>query len=175
MTAFLTLIESQEEKSRFCAFYEKYIGMVLWIAGGKLNNNSFLAEECAQETFLYFAKHFSKVGDIYSPQTKAFVGVVATACAIRIFRKEIEKTSVIYEKAVSEYECEPNDLDSFDHLELKTAVSTLDDESRNFIYMKYFFGLKNKEISQITGDSEYLVRKKLASAIAAVKRNLKED
>lgn len=174
MTAFLTLIDSEEGRSRFCAFYGKYIGLVLWIAKSKLNHNSFLAEECAQETFLYFAKNFSKVGDLDSPKTKAFVGVVATAFAIKCFHKEIEKNSVL-SMAISEKNYDPHELDSFDELELKSAVDSLDDELKNLIYLKYFFGFKNKEISEMTGVSEYLVRTGLSRALKMIKNHLKED
>lgn len=174
MTAFLTLIDSEEGRSRFCAFYEKYIGLVFWIAKSKLNHNSFLAEECAQETFLYFAKNFSKVGDLDSPGTKAFVGVVATAFAIKCFHKEIEKISDSCVD-VNEKDYDPHELDAFDTLELKSAVDSLDDELKNLIYLKYFFGFKNKEISDMTGASEYLVRTRLLRALKTIKNHLKED
>lgn len=174
MTAFLTLIDSEEDKSRFCAFYEKYIGLVIWIAKSKLNNNQYLAEECAQETFLYFAKNFSKVGEVESPQTKAFVGVVATTFAIKCFHKEIEKKSS-EDDLLDEKDCDIKALDSFNEIELKNAVDAIDDELKNLIYLKYYFGFKNKEISKLTGESEYLIRKKLATALLNVKKNLKED
>lgn len=41
--------------------------------------------------------------------------------------------------------------------------------------MKFYLGFNNKEISSATGDSEYLVRKKLAKALEDIKENLKED
>lgn len=174
MTAFLTLIESEQDKSRFCLLYEKYIAMVIAICRAKLKDNQSLAEECAQETFLYLAKNFSKVGDISSPQMKAFVGVVASTYAIKCFHREIEKSSRI-ELSFKEKEINTEVFDRFSSVELKCAVDSLDEELRNLIYLKYFFGLTNKEISQLTGDSEYKVRSKLARALAAVKKNLKED
>lgn len=65
--------------------------------------------------------------------------------------------------------------DSFSSLELKSAIDALDDELKNIIYMKFYLGFNNKEISSATGDSEYLVRKKLAKALEDIKENLKED
>lgn len=56
---FLNLIDSAEDKEKFKHFYNKYVGMVIWIAKSRLRDNQSLAEECAQETFLYFAKNFS--------------------------------------------------------------------------------------------------------------------
>lgn len=80
---FLNLIDSAEDKEKFKHFYNKYVGMVIWIAKSRLRDNQSLAEECAQETFLYFAKNFSKIEEVDSLKTKSYVGVVATAYAIK--------------------------------------------------------------------------------------------
>ena len=92
MTAFLSLIDSPESAARFEAFYNKYIALVIGIAKEKLNNSQPLCEECAQETFLYLAKNFTKVDDLDSPRTRALVGIVASSCEIKIFHREFEKT-----------------------------------------------------------------------------------
>lgn len=173
MTAFLSLIDSPESAGRFEAFYNKYIALVLGIAKEKLNSSQPLCEECAQETFLYLAKNFTKVGDLDSPRTRALVGVVASSCAIKIFHREFEKNTRIFIAATQKYE--PADFDSFSSLELKSAIDALDDELKNIIYMKFYLGFNNKESSSATGDSEYLVRKKLAKALEDIKENLKED
>ena len=127
-----------------------YVNM--FIAKEKLNNSQPLCEECAQETFLYLAKNFTKVGDLDSPRTRALVGVVASSCAIKIFHREFEKNTRIFIAAAEKYE--PADFDSFSSLELKSAIDALDDELKNIIYMKFYLGFNNKEISSATGDSE---------------------
>lgn len=85
----------------------------------------------------------------------------------------MKKNTRIFIAETQKYE--PADFDSFSSLELKSAIDALDDELKNIIYMKFYLGFNNKEISSATGDSEYLVRKKPAKALDDIKENLKED
>ena len=53
MIAFLNLIDSAEGKKEFIILYNRYKDLLYWLAFSKVNNNED-AEECVQETFLYF-------------------------------------------------------------------------------------------------------------------------
>lgn len=175
MIVFLDLIDSAEEKDKFKQFYDKYIGMVIWIAKSRLRDNQSLAEECAQETFLYFAKNFSKIEEVDSLKTKSFVGVVATAYAIKCFHTEFERFPKVSD-AVLDYDEADDALSLYDLYELKNAITSLGDEMRTVIYMRYVVGMSLSEISSMCGMSEYLIRKNIRDARELIKKYLdKED
>ena len=66
---FLNLLDTQNEKNKFIKLYDTYSDLLYWIA---LKKTSCIedAEECVQETFLYVAKHFDKIGEINSKKKR---------------------------------------------------------------------------------------------------------
>lgn len=74
---FLNLLDTQNEKDKFIKLYDKYKNMLYWISYGKTQSCQD-AEECVQETFFYVAKHFEKIGDVNSSQTKGYLATIVT-------------------------------------------------------------------------------------------------
>ena len=81
---FLNLIDTQTEKDKFQLLYDTYCDLLYWIAL-KRTNCIEDAEECVQETFLYIAKHFDKIGEINSKKTKIYLSTIVTGFAIDIY------------------------------------------------------------------------------------------
>ncbi len=156
MIEFLNLIDDIEEKERFRKLYEKYNRLVMWISYQKLNDNQ-LAEDCVQETFLYLAKNFGKIGDVDSKETKCYVSTIAQGIAISRYKKE-QKIINYDESSISVPSLKMNE---YDKIELSYIVDTLPDEDKNLLYLKYVFGYKSSEISKLYGISDALVRKRL--------------
>ena len=103
---FLNLLDTQSEKDKFTALYEKYKNLLYYIAFSKVHNNE-VAEECVQETFFYVAKHFDKIGKVDSSKTKGYLAAVVTGFAIDYYNKEyngiIINTTVVPERIAEEY------------------------------------------------------------------------
>ena len=80
---FLNLLDTQNEKNKFIKLYDTYSDLLYWIA---LKKTSCIedAEECVQETFLYVAKHFDKIGEINSKKTKIYLSTIITGFAIQL-------------------------------------------------------------------------------------------
>lgn len=174
MIAFFNVIENNEDKNVFILLYEKYKNLVIWIALKHLGNNMHLAEECLQETFMYIAKNFSKISDIESPSTKKYIATIADAFAIKIYHKENK-----FDIADCEYELEnPDnkfDFNSFETIELKSAIDNLPERERSFLWLKYIYGYKSKEIAEIYDISDALVRKTIQLAKMHLKKIMKGD
>lgn len=83
---FLNLLDTQNEKDKFIKLYDKYKNMLYWISYGKTQSCQD-AEECVQETFFYVAKHFEKIGDVNSSQTKGYLATIVTGFSIDVYNK----------------------------------------------------------------------------------------
>ena len=57
MLVFLDLLDTQEQKNRFQQLYYEFNNLTMWIALQKLHNRQ-LAEEAAQDAWVYIAKNF---------------------------------------------------------------------------------------------------------------------
>lgn len=172
MMMFLSVIETPQDKSRFQQLYDKYLNLVMWISMQKLNNTT-LAEEAVQDTFMYIAKNFSKVGDIDSEATKNYIATIANGFAINKYNKENKSDSVFYDdtyKNINE-----SDFESYSLVELKSAINALSDENKNYFYLKYVYGCSSREIAKMYGISPELVRKRLQLAKQKIRNYLTES
>lgn len=169
---FLNTLDEQSDKDRFTELYNTYKDLLYWIALKKTNSRED-AEECVQETFLYVANNFEKVGEIKSKKTKCYLSTIVTGFAINVYRNSLKLNIVSNDDS--------NSLDdvgyfeNFDKVELLSVFEkSLDQESKIFFYLKYIYGYKSSEIAEIYKVNAPYVRKKLKLAREKLKQNLDE-
>ena len=166
MIAFLNLLDTQAEKEEFIKLYDKYKNLLYWIAFQKTNNIE-TAEECVQETFFYVAKHFDRIDDVESKRTKCYLSVIVNGFAVDVYNKSLNSdvASKDFENTSSEY------YDNLSTIELQSVFDkVLDDESKIFLYLKYIYHYKSKEIADMYGVKDTYVRKKIQSAKNKLKK-----
>lgn len=169
---FLNILDEQSDKDKFTELYNTYKDLLYWIALKKTNSRED-AEECVQETFLYVANNFEKVGEIKSKKTKCYLSTIVTGFAIDVYRNSLKLNVVSNDNS--------NSLDdvgyfeNFDKVELLSVFEkSLDQESKIFFYLKYIYGYKSSEIAEIYKVNAPYVRKKLQLAREKLKQNLDE-
>lgn len=169
---FLNLLDTQTEKDKFQLLYDTYCDLLYWIAL-KRTNCIEDAEECVQETFLYVAKHFDKIGEINSKKTKIYLSTIVTGFAIDIYN-DSQKAEFIE----IDNDNETADLkyyESFGKIELLAIVDdVLDEENRVFFHLKYLYNYKSKEIAEIYNVKDSYVRKRLEYARNKLRKILEE-
>lgn len=171
MIVFLNLLDTQAEKDEFIKLYDKYKNLLYWIAFQKTNNIE-TAEECVQETFLYVAKHFDKIDDVESKRTKCYLSVIVNGFAIDVYNKSLKSdaASKDFVNTSSEY------YDDLNKIELQSLFdNVLDDESKIFLYLKYIYHYKSKEIADMYGVKDTYVRKKIQSAKNKLKKYFEKE
>ena len=158
---------------KFEYLYHKYKNLVHWIAMQKLHDSQ-KAEDCVQDTFVWLFANLNKIDDADSPSTKNYIATVAQGKAISMYRKEkfrlVSFAQDLGSSDISEYETQ---FDDYDSVELGCAIDKLDDEKKNIVILKYFYGLKSKEIGKLYGISDALVRKRLQLALKELHEILK--
>ena len=174
ITVFLSLLETEEEKQSFKKLYYKYVHLMIDIAYKRVSNYS-VAEECVQEAFFYVAKNYNKIDDINSSTTRNFLAVITDSFAIKAYHKENKQKNLIKLKAEAITEIPDSYFNDFNIIEIKDAINSLDDDIKNLFYLKYIAGLNYKEITQITGLSEYKIRSSLNEAKNSIKNFLQKE
>lgn len=76
MIAFLALIDSEENKTKFSHLYNKYCRLIYTIAYEKLSSRE-AAEDTVQDTFLYIAKRMDALDFSDEGRTKNYLATVA--------------------------------------------------------------------------------------------------
>lgn len=121
---------------------------------------------------MYIAQHFYKISDIESPSTKKYVATIADAYAIKIFHKE--NRFILSENKFDNIDNEI-DFNAFEVIEFKSAIQKLSEKEHNILWLKYVYGYKSKEIAEIYGMSDALVRKTIQLAKKHLKKIMKGD
>ena len=85
---YLTIIDDENEKSRFEELYERYARLMHYAARGILADDR-LAEEAVQEAFFRIARNFHNVGDVKSSETKNFAVLITRRMALTIAETEL--------------------------------------------------------------------------------------
>ena len=86
MLIYLSLIDSQEDISKFENVYNTYKNRMYYVANSILKD-SHLAEDAVHMAFLRIINNLDKIGDIDSHKTKGLVVIIVKNIAIDIYRK----------------------------------------------------------------------------------------
>lgn len=174
LTAFLALIDDNEDKERFKNLYMKYRGLMAKVAGEKVSAKEDI-EDVLQDTFFYIAKNFHKIDDVDSQRTKNFICVITEGFAISKFRKEKKYMNTLPLDDAIDINSLNDDFDLFDIADLEMALDLLSDEHRNMMYLTYAFGYTSKEIAFIYGITDANVRKRIQFAKMNLRNKLDGD
>ena len=162
---FLTLIDSEEEKSKFTVLYEQYRKLMLYVAN-EILHDTHLAENAVQEAFFRIAKNFSKIGEILCPQTKAFVVIITRNVALTMISKESKERSIIEKASLLSDITTDATFEDVAYNELIDAILELPEKYRDVLYLHHVYGYSYNEISNLLGISPDATKKRAQRAIS---------
>ena len=93
---YLSVIETDDLKSRFEELYIKY-SQLMYAVAFKIPKNNEDAEDAVHQSFLNIAKHFDKVNNISRQDIKPYLVVVVRNAAINILRSNKRRECFIQE------------------------------------------------------------------------------
>lgn len=162
-------------QSLYASYYKKVYHTCLMIL-----RNHHLAEEASQEAFL---KAYEKL-DSLNDHTKfgAWVAAIATNHCISLYKSNKKITSVDREEVLDWldknliYDSVQNEVERKElSVEVKKAISKLNPSLKQLIILKYYWGLKEKEIAEYLGmplgtvkSSLYRARKHLSKILPTI-------
>ena len=142
--------------------YRLYQKTMLYIAFGILRNEH-LAEDAVQEAILRIAANLHKISSVDSKQTKVYVSVIARNVALTILG-DIHRqvfTDNIDTLAYLESTTKDSILNQMDYQEVVATIRTLPDTFREILDLYYIQGFKVAEISEQTGLSKEVVKRRI--------------
>lgn len=170
---YLSLLDTEEEKSKLEKLYYEYKGLMKYVAFDILRDNG-LAEDAVHEAFIKLTRHLVGIDEIYSHKTKSFIVIIIRSVALDMLDKEKRNKIYSIEDIEDKAVIEDNIIGNIELEELCSIIQSLPDIHRDIIELKVYYELSDKEIGDILGISHQAVRKRLQRARNVLKQSLEK-
>ncbi len=178
MLLFLTMLDSDGDRSKFVQLYHTYRHFLWYLARERLQDEH-LAEDAVQETFLALTRHMDKIGSVESSATRNFLATIVKNKATDLLRK---RQGISEEEFTKEQEAEVSGgdlLDQYliqeDYEHILQAVRQLDDIYRVVFEYKYLHELSDREIADLLGVTPKTVNVRIFRARKKLQDLLREE
>lgn len=173
MMIYLSMIDSDEDKSKFEVVYSEYRNLMYYVAN-KILMNSSDAEDIVHQAFLKVIEILDKIEQPMSPQTRSLLVIITERKAIDLYRARKQRTIISFDE---DYVNVPkrSEIDTFaERSAVSAAIAMLPTRYRQLILLKYDNGFSNQDISRMLDMTEDNVKKTLQRAKAKLAVILKE-
>ena len=172
MLIYLSLLDSEEDISKFELIYNTYKKQMYYTANNILKD-SHLAEDAVHNAFLRIINNLEKIEDINSHKTKGLIVIIVKNVSIDIYRKnKKERDNTIFIDDLDDingYEITTNDVGDFE-----IAIATVPENYTHVFLLKFSHELTDNEISEILDIKPDNVRKRISRGREKLKNILKK-
>ena len=156
----ILMIKHRKALTKFIMYYTK---------------NTEMAEDIAQDSFLYMLVHKKEYDFKYS--FKTYLYTIAKSRTVNYLKKE-NRNVPLHDEVIENFESELNVEDELinkeNRVKVKTVIKKLKKDYQVIIYLYYFQNFKYKEISEILNISMSKTKMSLKRAKKIMEKNLKE-
>ena len=173
MLIYLSLLDSEEEISKFELIYSTYKKQMYYTANNILKD-SHLAEDAVHNAFIRIINNLEKIEDINSHTTRGLIVIIVKNVSIDIYRKnKKERDNTIF---IDDFD----DINGYDEInkndigDLEIAISKLPENYKQVFLLKFSHELTDNEISEILDIKPDNVRKRISRGREKLKNILKK-
>lgn len=178
MLSMIMAIQNDSDREKAANIYRLYSSTMLYIAK-RILIDAHLAEDAVSEAFVRIINNLEKIDTNDCYHTRGFVVIITRNISLDMLRKQ-NRSKIVYLDNFSDYsKCEDLLFDDITTREacsrIANAVSQLNSNYSDILYLKMEFDYSNKEISKILGISEDNVKMRLSRARKALKEQLLKE
>lgn len=170
---YLSILETDQEKSQFEELYIKYKNRMYSIAYSILNNKED-AEDSVQQAFLAIANNFKKLKQLPCDELEAYIVVIIRNLSFDLVKKNKRSADQLSELD----EQQAVDVSFFENIQynrLIEMISGLPPKYKDILFLYYLEELSAKEVAEILGISTFNVYKRLERAKKLLKAELLKE
>lgn len=171
LTFYLSLLDTEEEKSKFTQLYEQYGKLMIYVAREKLHD-PYLTEDAVHNAFIKLTRYLNNIDEVNCHKTKRFVVLVTESVAIDMLRKDKHHPKDSYEELSPIIPYEEDALDKVAARELMDMIAQLPEKYRVVLELRAYHGLNEKQSADLLGISYAATRKRLERARALLTQQL---
>lgn len=141
----------QDDMQSLEKIYKKYYSD-LFLYARKLSNDSNIAVDAVQDTFLYLWQHRKKIGLIHSLKSY-LIRSVRNSCLLLIKNKNkfktLEEVNAQLQLIIQPSELQLRDNNVAMNIQIKKSLDDLSPRQREIIFLKFYSNLDYEEISKV--------------------------
>ena len=170
---YLSLVETDHDKQKIQRVYEKYYGLMMYIASRYCPRQSD-AEDVVHDAIIKIIKHLDCVDTSDEVRTKSFCTTVVKHTALD--RLKAKESHVISMEDMQEQSVHVNDfaISNDAYADLVREIRALDDPCRIVLTLRYVNDLPIKQIAVLLEVSESAVSMRLTRAKRKLRKALEE-
>lgn len=162
MLIYLSLIDTEDEKSKFEQVYNSYKHTMFYVAKGILKDD-YLSEDAVHNAFFNIAKNMDNINQVKSSRTKGYVLVIVRNISLNMLK--IQKKTVdiedFKENMTDDSNLEEEVLSKLSLDSIVEEITNLPVIYKDVLYLSYVEELKTQEISKLINISNEAVKKRL--------------
>lgn len=172
MLVYLSMIESEDDKSKFEIIYDSYKNLMFYTANRILGDTRD-SEDVVHQSFVKIIGVLEKISEPKCPQTRALVVTITERTAIDLYRRRKRHTVLsLDEELVNVPSAEA--LEGAGRSPFAAAMAALPTKYRQFLLLKYDCGYSETEIAGLLSMTEANVHKTIQRAKAKLGSILEE-
>ena len=155
MLVYLSMIELDDNRSKFVEIYETYRGLMFYTAMQILDKKED-AEDAVHQAFVSILENLYKISQVKCPKTRAYVVIITERKALDILRQKTKVDPEAFdESGFGTSFALPGDGG------LADAIAELPGAYREMILLRYYHGYSVREIADMLGISKAAAQKTL--------------
>ena len=160
---YLTLIDSQSDRELFEEIYMKHRYSMLHTAMRILKDHD-LAEDAVHNAFLNLAKYMYRID--FNKDVGALMNKIVQNCALSILQKRSKEYSIFQDADIKPYLNRTTVEEQYESKakleEVAEYIAQLPEEYSTIFSLRFRFQFKTKEIAEIMGLSDDIIRKRIS-------------
>lgn len=171
---YLSMIDTDEDRAKFAALYERYSRLMFYIARQILDDEQ-LSEDAVQEALLRIARNMHKVGEVSCPQTRNFSVIITRNAALTMKKQSCQAA----EEELDVLDRARGNIDElFEQVskkQLTECILKLPYIYRDALYLYHLYGYSLGETASLLGTSLENVKKRVQRARSMLRNMLIEE
>ena len=169
---FMTLIDSEEERSKLEFIFNLYHNLMYFIARDMLGNDTD-AEDAVQESFLHMIPLSDKILEPECHSTRSLCVIIVKRVAIDMLRKRLRRAGEVSFESVNTMHDDPKAIEKLeaviDNSTLLSALKAIPERDSDILELRFRLGLSYREIAEIMQISEANARQIVSRACDRVR------
>ena len=165
MIVYLSMIETEDDRSRFEIIYHEYKRLMFYVAN-RILQNEYDSEDAVHQAFLKIAEIIEKIDDPKCPKTRSLVVTIVERKAIDQYRARKKQSRLSLDEEYINVPVADELEDVPARLHFAKAMALLPTRYRELLLLKYDCGYSDQEIAQMLSMSKENVKKTIQRAKA---------